>query len=313
MACSTVYFLAAGAMCFFWFWYFELIQKAKFIKDRRRAWLSTTVLWILVALLIVNIPTGILFYLDEAGVYHRGPLYFLQFFLAYFYIFSTCARAFIMFLRKDRLINRSMYLSLSLFPIAPAAAGIIQLFFPQLPLACVALSMATLVMYLNWTDEMISVDPLTRLNNRKLLIYSYEQWQKSGQDEAPFYLLLIDANRFKSINDTYGHIEGDNALKRIAEALRIACHGLQKRANITRYGGDEFVILVESEEEGSILMLKDRIGWILEELNHKENAPYPLTVSIGITRAKKEQSLKELIADADQMMYLEKEKSRETL
>ena len=306
LACKEFYFLFTGLLCFFWFLYFEYVQKSPFVERKSLVALSTTLLWILAALLLINIPTGILFSIDETGAYVRGPLFPLQYVLSYVYIVCSSARALILFLRRDRVIDRRIYLTLALFPLAPCLSGLLQYFFPQLPIACVAISLSTLIMYLNWTDEMISVDALTHLNNRKQLTYSYEQWQKSQADGIPFYLLLIDANKFKGINDTYGHIQGDQALKMIAESLRIACLGLPKRANIARYGGDEFVVLLEAEEEATVLMLKERIGWILDEMGKRTEVPFELTVSIGIAKAEKKMGLKELIAEADHRMYQEK-------
>lgn len=305
LAMKELYFLSTVTLCYFWFLYFELLQESSFIKQRRLGWVCTILLWVMIALLIVNIPTGIFFYIDKSGTYCRGTLFVLQYIIAYSYIIAASAHALIRYIRKDASLGRSAHLAPILFPIAPAAAGIIQFAFPQYPVACVVLALCTLIMYLNWTDEMISIDPLTKLNNRKYLKYVYEQWQKNGSEEAPMFLLLIDANKFKGINDTYGHVQGDNALKRIAEAMRLSCHRIQKKTSVTRYGGDEFVILVEAEEAVA-LELKTSINRNLAELNEKSDVPCPVTVSIGIARASKDKNLKALITDADEGLYQEK-------
>ena len=122
----------------------------------------------------------------------------------------------------------------------------------------------------------------------------------------PLWLLLIDANKFKAINDTYGHIQGDAALERIAEALRLACKGLRRRASVTRYGGDEFVVLAWEEEPGGIASLRERIREALDALNQSADSPYELTVSIGVARAAPDKTLKALIAEADHSLYAEK-------
>ncbi|MBQ9408936.1 MAG: GGDEF domain-containing protein [Clostridia bacterium] len=142
-------------------------------------------------------------------------------------------------------------------------------------------------MYLEWLDQMISIDPLTRLNNRKQLVYHYEQWAKNGDSAAPLYLLLVDANKFKSINDTYGHIQGDAALVRIAEALRLGARSFQHRVNIARYGGDAFVILANADDAAQIDALRD---------------------NIDEARADPALSLKELIERAYKQLYEEKER-----
>ena len=163
-------------------------------------------------------------------------------------------------------------------------------------------------MYLNWLGQMISLDPLTRLNNRKSLGHTYEQWGQGNDDNASLYLLMIDANRFKGINDTYGHIQGDAALVRIADALLLSCRETHHRSHVARYGGDEFAILIWVENVEQIEDLKKRIHEHLAKMNEKAKAPYELTVSIGVAKTEKGIGLKELIERADSKLYEEKEK-----
>ena len=306
LAAKTVYFFSTTLMCFFWFIYFEYMQDSPFVRNRRRVLISSVLVWVMGALLIINLSTGFLFYVDAGGVYHRGPLFLIQYLLSYIYVFFTCTRALIGVFQKSRFAQRKMLLSLALFPVAPAGAGILQIFYPQLPLACATLSLATLLLYLDWLDQMISIDPLTRLNNRKQLTYHYEQWSKNAADAAPLYLVLIDANKFKSINDTYGHIQGDAALVRIADALRLGSRNFPHRVNIARYGGDEFVILATAENAGQIDALRANIDKALTELNQAAKAPYELSVSMGAAKADPALSLKELIERADEQLYEEK-------
>ena len=302
MAAKEIYFFSTTLMCFFWFVYFEHLQGSPFVKNRRSVWMSSILVWIMGILLIINLFTGILFYVDDSGTYHRGPAFSVQYLLSYTYVFITCFRAFIGLFDKEKYAQRRLLLTLALFPLAPAVAGILQFLYPQLPLACMTLSIATLIMYLNWMEDLVSVDPLTRLNNRKQLAYNYKHWQKSG-DGTDHYLFLIDANKFKSINDVYGHIQGDQALTRIAESLRSVCRDLPRRANIARYGGDEFVILAATDDPDALCR---QIHERLAAVNAMDPVPYELTVSIGVTKAEIGTSLAEAIAEADKKMYQEK-------
>lgn len=307
MAAKTIYFFSTALMCFFWFIYFEHLQGSAFVASRKLVWISSCLVWVMGILLLVNPFTGILFFVDNTGAYHRGPLFIIQYLLSYIYVFAACGHALIGCFQKGNLSKRRLYVSLALFPVAPAGAGIIQFIYPELPVACIALSGATLVMYQNWLDEMISLDPLTRLNNRKQLAHHYAQWQRH-EENVTLWLLLIDANKFKAINDTFGHIEGDAALVRIADALRVACQGLSHRANIARYGGDEFVVLARAESTEEFEVLRQRIHEILSILNREAKAPYDLTVSIGVAKATRGKSLKALIEKADAALYEEKRK-----
>lgn len=307
---KDIYFLSTALMCFFWFVYFEYLQNSPFVKNRKRLWISSAFVWIQLILIIVNHFVPILYYVDESRTYTRGPLFFLLYIFAYIYVLVTCTRAFIGLLDKRKAEQRQKLLILAIFPIAPAIGGIIQYIVPNIPVVCGMLSIATLVLYLNWITEMVSVDPLTKLNNRKQLVHHYEQWVKGNDEHMDIHFLMIDANRFKSINDTYGHVEGDAALVRVAEALRRGCKVLKHRANIARYGGDEFVIITKGETDESIEELKKAINDSLQVLNEEANSPYPLTVSIGTAMAGGYEKLSfKVIAElADEELYEEKKK-----
>lgn len=308
MVSKELYFFSTALMCFFWFVYFEHMQDSPFVKNRKRVWFSSALVWVMGILLVVNLFNGIFFYVDENNVYQRGPFFILQYIVAYFYVFFSCSRALLGLFQKKNLAKRKTLLSLALFPIAPAGAGILQFIYPNLPLACAALAIATLIMYLNWLDEMISLDPLTRLNNRKQMSYFYEQAVQVLEEGSSLSLLMIDANKFKQINDTYGHIQGDAALVRIADALWMSCDQLHVKANLSRYGGDEFAVFVWTKSEGELEKLQNRIRENLKELNQKADSPYELTVSIGIARVMKGMALKDAIEKADELLYEEKEK-----
>ncbi len=309
MTMKEIYFFSTSLMCFFWFAYFEHLLKSTFIQKKNSYLYASLLVWLNGALLLLNPFIKILFYINADGVYTRGPLFIMLYLFAYSYIAAAAIHALLRLRREEDLTQRSFLLTLVLFPVAPCLAGIVQFIRPELPLACVALSLSTLVMYLNWMDETVSLDPLTRLNNRKQLLHYYEQWRRNAGEWDSIYFLLIDANRFKSINDTYGHTEGDAALVRIADALRLSCRTLPRRANIARYGGDEFIILTEADSEEAIRRFREEIDRVLKERNDADGAPYPLTVSVGITKAYRRHAFKELLHASDEAMYEEKKRA----
>jgi diguanylate cyclase (GGDEF)-like protein len=308
MFTKTVYFFSTTLMCYFWFIYFELMQESSFVEDRRRMQLASIPIYIMAGLLLVNVFTGILFYVDDAGVYRRGTFFIVQYILSYTYVFITCFRAFLGIFNKEKFAKRRQLIMLSLFPVAPAGAGILQFIYPQLPLACAALSLSTLLMYIEWAEQVISVDPLTKLNNRKQLTYRFESWMHT-HDNQDLYLMMVDANRFKHINDTYGHLEGDTALVRIADALRLGCRDYAGKSSISRYGGDEFVVLAWADRkkgEQEIRHLMESIHGHLKRLNSDANSPYDLTVCIGMAKVTEQSVLKDVIEEADAKLYDQK-------
>ena len=308
--CKEVYFFATSMMCFFWFIYFEHLRDTAFARDKRCVRAASLILWFMAILLTINIFNGFLFYVDSNGDYHRGPYFILTYLLSYSYVLVAFIRTVSGLLSKSYKGDRIVLIPLILFPAAPALAGIIQFVYPRLPVACGVLAITTLVLYLNWIDQLISLDPLTGLNNRKQLNHFYGQWIKNHGEGDTIYLLMIDANKFKSINDTYGHVQGDAALKNIAEALRLGCRRLPKRANIARYGGDEFAILIEAEDPEETNLLKETIKEKLIAVNSDTGIPFDLTVSIGIASSDGSSTLKDLIVKADEDMYKAKRNDR---
>lgn len=310
IAFKTIYFFSTTVMCYFWFLYFEHMREAPFVKDRNRVVQSSAFVWIMAALLIANLFGKFLFYIDENGVYQRGALFALNYVIAYVYVFISWIGIITSIIKKNSTKDTALLVLLVLFPVGPGVSGILQFFYPWIPAACVAMSLTTLLLYLTWIDQLISLDPLTGLNNRKQLLVSFEQWKKAISSQEKIYLLLVDANHFKSINDTYGHLQGDNALKLIAKAMRRGCRDYSKRSVIARYGGDEFVVLIASDIEESNQELKQEIKNKLAELVKEERLPFELTVSIGVACLEGDGSLKDLVAKADEAMYDEKRRNR---
>ncbi len=308
MASKNIYFLFTSLTCYSWFIYFEYLQDSPFVKDKKKILISATFVFIQFVLVIVNHFTGILYYVNDKQEYLRGPLFLSLYAFSYIYVAVTCTRAFLGVFDKKKEEQRKKLIRLASFPVAPAIGGVIQYAFPRLPLVCVMLALSVMILYIDWLTEMISVDPLTRLNNRKQLLHNYEQWLRNNEDHTPIYLLMIDANHFKEINDTYGHVEGDAALVRIADALRAACKTLKKRATIARYGGDEFVVLARAENDSIINEFIENVHFRLDELNKQAGAKYELKVCIGMARTDsvEDRPIKELLAAADEKLYDQK-------
>jgi diguanylate cyclase (GGDEF)-like protein len=149
---------------------------------------------------------------------------------------------------------------------------------------------------------LISIDVLTKLSNRNQLYTYLGSKFRSEQEKQGLYLLLLDVDYFKTINDRYGHVEGDIALKRVADAMKLSC--TDRKSMLCRYGGDEFIIVCEDMLEEEIQQLCRDIAFTLRQLNEKAQAAYELTVSIGYARCTHKISyIQDLIEAADQELY----------
>ncbi|WP_336775822.1 sensor domain-containing diguanylate cyclase [Paenibacillus sp. MMO-58] len=154
-------------------------------------------------------------------------------------------------------------------------------------------------------EALASTDPLTGLKNRR---YFQEQLQKytdlSEQTEAVLSLCIVDIDRFKSINDTYGHPVGDLVLTRLAQLLQ---EQSPDEAVVARFGGEEFVILLPGLDQEQALAAAERYRAATETTPLGD---LRITISIGAATFAASETELSLLQQADQALYLSKNNGR---
>ena len=153
------------------------------------------------------------------------------------------------------------------------------------------------------------IDPLTKVWNRKgideLLLM---ETSNAKRNDNQIFLMLLDIDNFKNINDEYGHVTGDNVLKEVAQRIRTC---IRPYDVIGRFGGDEFLFFASNCSEEKGLELADRI---LDRINSEplDNHGNYFTVSIGTAAATANDDLEilDLIKVADSALYRAKEAGR---
>lgn len=154
-------------------------------------------------------------------------------------------------------------------------------------------------------EKLASTDPLTGLKNRRFfqesLLANIALFQ---QNELPFSLLIIDIDRFKSINDTYGHPVGDLVLTELAQLLVSAS---REDDIVARFGGEEFVIIIPNTNQENAILAAERYRSKTETANWGE---YHVTVSIGAATITQEDTDQSLLQKADQALYNSKKSGR---
>ena len=155
-------------------------------------------------------------------------------------------------------------------------------------------------------------DPLTDVFNRYALAEMLEQEAARAQRyKHPIGVLMIDIDRFKEVNDRFGHAAGDAVLQLVAEVLSSSIRGTDY---VVRYGGDEFLLLL-LETNGETQIVRDRIIKTMSSRaasNHLFD--FPITLSIGIANWMPDTnvSIESVLSQADQAMYAEKRKLAST-
>ncbi|HCW54104.1 MAG TPA: hypothetical protein DG753_10275 [Clostridium sp.] len=139
-------------------------------------------------------------------------------------------------------------------------------------------------------------DGLTNINNR---LYFNEIYEKKLKKNQRFYLYIFDIDNFKKVNDAYGHLIGDEVLKKIAEVGREI---VGTKGKIFRYGGEEFVIIVDHLNENIIINMAEDIRKKIEQLTWDNGMK--ITISMGIADSAIEKE--NVLEIADSRLYISK-------
>jgi diguanylate cyclase len=161
---------------------------------------------------------------------------------------------------------------------------------------------AQLRSHLHQRHEQAMVDALTgipsRLAYEDRLAHDYAQWKRY---QTPLTLMMADIDRFKQINDSYGHKAGDKALKLIARLLKQA---LRETDFIARYGGEEFVILLTQTPAAQAADVAEKLRAVVEKAEFNNgDARIPITLSIGFSSFRVSDGPEEVFARADAALY----------
>jgi diguanylate cyclase (GGDEF)-like protein len=161
--------------------------------------------------------------------------------------------------------------------------------------------------------RLAEIDALTGVLNRGIFLESGQRtMNRCRSARRPCAVLMIDVDRFKDINDRYGHVVGDRALRAVSASLKLC---LRPEDLIGRYGGEEFALLLPGANAAVAAVIAERLRAAVGEL-HPDWAPgaAPLTVSGGIAVSTAGLSdLNELLARADRALYRAKDAGRDRM
>lgn len=158
--------------------------------------------------------------------------------------------------------------------------------------------------------RLAGLDSLTKLNNHTRFFDTARMMvEKSHHDHGPLVLALGDIDFFKRVNDEFGHIAGDRALKEVARLLREAFPG---SANIGRIGGEEFALSLPEQTVPDVLPRLDALREALENIDYGGNGT-PLTMSFGLAELQGDEPLEALRRRADDALYRAKNGGRNSV
>lgn len=309
---NILYFIFSGVIAFAWLCYALFILKPA-ARRTPLQWLlaGMPLLWLTV--MSFTAPwTGRLFTVNAENIYQRGPLFFVQTVISLGYLLAAGILALFQYKKEMLRERRWECLWVGGFAVLPLIGGIIQLIFYRLILLWPSTALSLMLVYINLQNQQISLDALTGLNNRGQFDKYLHNRCAGLDEETALFLLLLDIDQFKQINDRNGHVVGDEALVQAAGILRQAFSG--EGAFLARYGGDEFAVIFTRKSGMGIDDALDALRREVDDFNARADHPlYSLQFSMGYARcdAKKGGDPVGLIAQADKQMYLQKGRHRE--
>ena len=212
-------------------------------------------------------------------------------------------------LQEENHVDRRKHIYIGMLPVLIVAGGLFQtIAMPELPTFCFTSIIIMTMFYIQSMDVQISTDPLTRLNNRGQIMRYVSQVSNLRIEGRPTFVVMIDINDFKKINDRYGHAEGDSALVMTSDALVEVIKSTDFPVFLGRYGGDEFVLIVYPSREEELKSMLAEIREILDRKCKAAEKPYKLTVAIGYDELLGEQdTFQKCLQRADNKLYLNKD------
>lgn len=297
-------------LCYVWFLFAEVRLRRRILRSRWFLPITSAPMLLSVLLVLSSPRTGLIFYSDPAADYH-GPLYDLVMGLDFIYLILVTRSAISESVHTKSRSAKKGYFTMITFVAFPFVAGVLDSIIPNTPAMAPSILSALLLFFVNVQEMQINTDALTGLNNRRRSDQILEEYIEKAQSSGGFYLFMIDVNRFKLINDRYGHLEGDRALQTIAASLMDV--SARYPVFLSRWGGDEFLILCPLQVAEPVDAFRKFLQQEVADGARKKDLPYDLSISVGYARCTSSQvSPADLTREADRILYEEKRRAHQT-
>ncbi|MBR4528944.1 MAG: GGDEF domain-containing protein [Lachnospiraceae bacterium] len=260
---------------------------------------------VMTVLLVINIFAGFFFTVDANNIYRRMPISYIF----YLYLFIAMCVS-VATLRK----YCAEYGSVTFFPIwmfliPVLTCCILQVIFFGIALAWAGVALGLTAIYINIQSQQAFVDTLTGLYNRQFI--EHQMVVMRSDKRNTYYGIMLDIDYFKEINDRFGHSVGDDALCQAANIFRRAA---MRDAQVFRFAGDEFIIIMKTDDESTAMHMIDRIRGEMMRFNESGEHPYTLSFSMGIARFDMEvDTIDTFMHKIDVSMYEDKKRNHERI
>ena len=307
------YYMLTSAFVFVWMLYTICKLRAKPKRIKRIMPLIAIPMYAGEIIAITSLWTGSFYRFDDQGNYIRGDLFWAHTAMLWVYFAIVIIYAVYAFMKNDGHKRTKEVKSIIIAALFPVIGGVLQTIYYGLNLAWTASCISFVIIFINIQNKQALTDALTGIYNRGAFTeYLAESVNGLSKNER-LYLIMMDINRFKMINDTFGHTVGDDALKATSKMLSRVVKLAGEGDFLARYGGDEFALICHRRDRSEIEKLVERIREESKSLQKEMGMNSPITISIGYAEYHNYlyDTEEAFIEEADRRMYTDKAKSRE--
>lgn len=252
---------------------------------------------------VVNFIVPVSYYITEMNVYERRPFSYFYYVVILYY----CISAGILTKRYEKEHGARAFFNINMFLLPILVGAALQFMFYGLSLAWLSAAVGLTGLYMMQQNETSYIDPLLEIYNRRYMDQVIASWTGRGYR---FIGMMVDVDDFKSINDRYGHSEGDKALMTLTGMFKEARAGNEM---LFRFAGDEFIILRRTNTLQGLTAYQEKLTRLLHEYNQNENKRYSLEVSFGESSFDpKTDTIDSFMKRLDTRMYEMKEEHHKT-
>lgn len=305
---NAIYYAAIFSIGILWIVYVSNVIEEP-IKDNRKGMITIVVLIVMMTIfLLLSQWTDWSFHTETlSGEEMNWPVFITFLLMLILPLLVTCAHVLYKIYKTDVRTYRHEYLTAIIFVIPVIICDIFNILWADIPMLSIGLTLGIVIMYYNMQNQMITLDPLTQINNRTYLEKYFEEVStKENLNGRNLYFAMMDLDHFRAINDEFGYDEGDHALKIVANILNEACGN--DECFLARVGGDEFAAIQICENRSVIERICKRVEEISVETSR--DLEYTISISIGVIEMEEEMPLTKMIDIADSEMFRVKQERR---
>jgi diguanylate cyclase (GGDEF)-like protein len=293
-----LYYGLAPIIALLWLCYVDLTIHGDNKRLLKISIVPTVIIFVNLGLVLASYKYDLIFNINNQNVFSRGSFFFITISLSAIILMITMIHIY----KNRKTVRKQEYIPLMLFGLPPLISSIFLIFYKDMNFVWNSLVISQLLVYIYIQSRITNTDFLTGLFNRREYEFMVKQLKNNKLKNNKLSGIMIDINDFKKINDKYGHKLGDKALITTSKMIK---ESVRKQDWVFRVGGDEFMVIIFSEEHNVINDVINRIDQQLIEFNQSSEYPFELSYSLGkgVFDDTKHQDLNDFFEHLDFMMY----------